>query len=129
MGSSSGPAKPGSFLVPVGGRPGHDDLDLGSPFRSASELEPPSDLLRALAHTLEAPVPVAPTLLEKRRVDAATVVTDADPELLGSVVDRDVDAASARVGQRVEERLAPDGGGLFEQHRVESARPASGRGR
>src|SRR5262245_45022593 len=75
---------------------GHDDFDFRAGARRAQQPQRRADALRALAHADDAEV-ARPSGFDDRRIDAAAVVADVDPQAIGTVIDLDVDARRARV--------------------------------
>ena len=74
--------------------------------RFAPESQPRPDALRALADARQSPVPRARAFLEKRAVDALSIVANPQPEKLATVRDLGLNAAGVRVVKGVSQDLA-----------------------
>src|SRR5258706_16290286 len=99
----------------------HGELDLGSGALAGEDAQSCADAIRALAHSRQAPVTVAPAL-QGFCFDAPAVVADAHRHAGREILDLDLDRFRVGMAHRVQESLAADAMYLGPDDRVDWTR-------
>src|ERR1700752_1673849 len=120
-GRSAKPETPRSLSWAIGCGSGNYQLNLGSSFKAAPNLQLCANPVGAFSHALESPMIRATSVVQDLRIESAPIVSDAQAKLPGIVGDFYLNVTTIGMGESINYSFTTDAIRLLHNQRVQLA--------